>query len=115
MYNAKSDFLNKYVDVLHKIVSPDTYSCDLCNLTHGNFTEKKRWKNYRENSNSEFVFMYKDQFLDTYLDLNIENLTFPAVFKKEGSVIEILFDSKVISSLSSVEDLIDLLQQYERG
>ncbi len=113
VYNAKSDILNKYLDAVHKIVSPTTYSCDLCNLTHGSFSEKQIWKDFREKTSSELVFMYKDEFLGAYSDLNIENLTFPLVFKKENSVIEILFDSKVVTSLSSVKDLIDLVKQYD--
>lgn len=114
VYNAQSDFLNKYIDVVHKIVSPSTYSCNLCSLTHGNFVEKKKWKNYRENTNLELMFMYKDEFLKTYSNLTIEKLAFPVIFrKKDSEVIEVVFDSGVVSSLSSVEELIDLLRQYE--
>ncbi len=40
VYNADSGKLNVLFDVGHKIVSPGTYKCDLCTLTHGTFTER---------------------------------------------------------------------------
>jgi len=45
IYNAHSDIWNKYIDFAHKIISPSTYACDLCSLTHGNYSEKKFGKN----------------------------------------------------------------------
>ncbi|WP_025665070.1 hypothetical protein [Aquimarina megaterium] len=111
VYNAKSDIWNKYFDNLHKIISPTTYSCDLCSLTHGNFSEKKVWKSFRENSNYKFVFMYKDEFLRMYSYLEDKNFGFPVIFQKQGEKIDVLFDSKEISSLNSVEELIEFLKK----
>lgn len=111
VYNTKSDIWNKYLDNLHKIISPATYSCDLCSLTHGNFSEKKIWKDFRENSDYKFVFMYKDEFLKTYSYPEGENFDFPIIFQKQGEKINVLFDSKKILSLNSTEKLIGFLKQ----
>ena len=41
VYNAKSGTLNAAIDYFHKIVSPETYDCNLCILTYDNFGKKK--------------------------------------------------------------------------
>jgi hypothetical protein len=42
VYNAKSGVGNAIADSIHKFVSPETYPCQLCDLTHGYFWEKKQ-------------------------------------------------------------------------
>jgi hypothetical protein len=62
VYNAKSGLGNRAFDFAHKIISPSTYQCDLCNLTHGNFGEKEEWKKFRESSGIEMEFYYIEDF-----------------------------------------------------
>ena len=62
VYNARSDKINKLIDFAHKIISPSTYSCDLCTLTHTNFGQRKDWKAFLENSSYLLHVYYKDQF-----------------------------------------------------
>ena len=42
IYNAKSGLVNEMIDVAHKIVSPRTYDCNLCAMSYGTFTKKKK-------------------------------------------------------------------------
>lgn len=114
MYNAKSDIWNKYLDNIHKIVSPGTYNCDLCSLTHGGFSEKKVWKGFRKNSNFEFVFMYKNEFLNIYANTEYEKLSFPVILQKQEKKLVVLFDSEKLATLNSVEELVDCIEK-ERG
>ena len=46
IYNAKSGFFNSVMDYVHKFVSPETYSCNLCTLTYDNTGKKNEWANY---------------------------------------------------------------------
>ncbi|MBQ4818437.1 GTPase [Aquimarina sp. MMG016] len=108
VYNAKSGFWNKSIDMVHKILSPSTYSCDLCSLTHGNFSENQIWKEFRENSNYDFAFIYKDEFLDKY---QIPNLKLPVIFEKDEGDLKLLIDDEELSKLTSVESLISLVKQ----
>ena len=39
VYNAGSGKLNALFDMAHKIVSPTTYECSLCALTHDAFQD----------------------------------------------------------------------------
>ncbi len=104
VYNAKSGAVNGLIDIGHKIISPQTYSCSLCALTHGNFSEKKEWKNIRENSGIEMEFLHKDEFLETY-KLEAE---LPAVFISDCSVKQ-LISAKELNNLSSLNSLIELV------
>lgn len=111
VYNVKSDIWNKYLDNLHKIISPATYPCDLCSITHGNFSKKKAWKDFRENSDYGFIFMYKDEFLGAYSNLEDKSFSFPIIFQKQGEKIDLLYDSERLSSLNSAEELIEFLKK----
>jgi hypothetical protein len=35
VYNADSGLFNSIAEAAHKIVSPQTYRCDLCRITYG--------------------------------------------------------------------------------
>jgi hypothetical protein len=39
VYNADSGVFNLVTDIAHKIFSPQTYACQLCCITHGNFED----------------------------------------------------------------------------
>ena len=45
IYNAQKGRLNSLIDYIHKTVSPGTYSCNLCAITH-NFKKKIKWDNF---------------------------------------------------------------------
>ena len=46
IYNAESGLFNAVSDYLHKVISPDTYACSLCQITYGNLGMKKKWKDF---------------------------------------------------------------------
>ncbi|WP_273567857.1 hypothetical protein [Maribacter halichondriae] len=57
IYNADSGFRNAIIDGAHKILSPNTYECNLCELTFGAFTENKVWAKFRKGvRNSHGIF-----------------------------------------------------------
>ncbi len=66
VYNANSGLWNTIMDSLHKTASPDTYSCALCKLTYGVFTEVKEWKEFRQSFNGDMVFYHIDEFEKLY-------------------------------------------------
>ncbi len=109
IYNAKSDFWSKSLDMAHKIISPDTYACYLCSLTHDSFSEKEIWKSFREKSSVELIFMYKNEFLKKYP--GDKEYDFPMILQEQQQRFAILLDSKKITSFKSVEELIVTLQK----
>lgn len=76
VYNADTGRLNAYMDILHKMISPSTYPCSLCAITHGTFTKKKEWADFLERSNLSMTFLHKDEW-DRQDQL-------PAIFTKDA-------------------------------
>ncbi len=62
VYNANSGKLNAALDSLHKLVSPATYSCALCSLTHGNYKIRRNWKAFLDRSAIPIEVIHKDEF-----------------------------------------------------
>ena len=44
IYNAKSGLVNELLDFAHKIISPETYNCNLCAITYGTFAMDKNYE-----------------------------------------------------------------------
>ena len=101
VYNAKSDIINSTFDFAHKIISPKTYSCSLCKLTHGNFGESKIWKEFRENSNLEMEFLHKDEFEDNYTERD----GYPIVYEAVDKELEIKLSPEELSKIESIVEL----------
>ena len=59
VYNANSGFVSSLLDIGHKVISPDTYSCNLCKMTYGVVGEREEWKRYRESSKDEMEFLHQ--------------------------------------------------------
>lgn len=108
VYNANSGFWSKNIDFAHKIISPATYSCSLCALTHGKFKQKEEWRNFRENSPVNIDFLYKNDFLAKNPGYKG---TFPVVFlKKLDGNLEVVMDNEVLKQLDTAKQLIVGLQ-----
>jgi len=103
VYNAKSDYWSKKLDFAHKIISPTTYNCNLCALTHGNFGETEIWKDFRENSKIDMKFIHKDQFQKEYPQIEA---IFPIIFKKEDTELSVFMNAATLSQINSVDDLV---------
>lgn len=78
VYNADSGFFNLLKDVLHKLLSPNTYPCSLCDLTYGILGEKRRWIQYRKNLSIPQEYLHRDEFQMQY---NCSDSKFPAVYR----------------------------------
>ena len=107
VYNANSGKVNTWMDIGHKLISPDTYSCNLCSITHGIFTERDEWKKYREECNIDLEFLHKNEFEEKYKDADYE---YPIILKSAGGdQFEVLVTTEEINKLDSIEELIKLL------
>ena len=107
IYNAKSDRLSALLDFAHKIVSPSTYACDLCKLTHGNFGEHEAWKTFKETSDIPLTFYHIDEFEKHYS----KTFTYPLILKKEDEVLNVLLDANTITGYKTTEELIEAIKK----
>lgn len=106
VYNADSGFLNSLLDIGHKIIKPETYTCNLCSLTFGNFAENAKWKEFREGSAHEMEFLHRDEFEGKYgLKLDC-----PVILKEVGGKLEVAIDSARLNTFKSLDELIAAVQ-----
>ncbi len=107
VYNAKNDFMSKSLDFAHKIISPNTYQCNLCSLTYGNFGIKKEWQDFLNTIQMETKFMYANQYQQLFPN---QNQTFPAIFLVQNNQWKSLMSPKDFEDLQTLQQLIQLLE-----
>lgn len=101
VYNANSGTINSLLDSAHKIISPQTYDCKLCDLTYGVFKENDEWLRFREsinknntpassdsrdaNNNITLEFLHKDEFNNKYWSKWLPKYDFPIILSANES------------------------------
>jgi hypothetical protein len=111
VYNADSGLFNTLTDVAHKIFSPQTYSCNLCALTHSNFGMRKEWKKFIETLKLPVQFLHADEL--KALD-SVGNISLPVVLIREGERIETLVDADLINACQNIDELKQLIEDKLR-
>lgn len=107
VYNADSGKLNALLDSAHKIVSPSTYNCQLCQLTYGLVNEKQAWKQFREQLEDEVVFLHRDEFEKQFE----QKLKYPFLARVDNQNIELLLSAEEMSEIEDTEALITRVRQ----
>lgn len=102
VYNAKSSLSNKAFDFAHKILSPDTYSCELCSITHHQIGERQAWKDFREKSDYNMSFLYKNEFEEKFK----AHYNYPIILlKNDKNQLHLLMDKEAISAHNTADTL----------
>lgn len=109
IYNANSGKINGYLDALHKLVSPKTYSCNLCEITYGVFTENKTWKKFRTSGNFPMKFIHLDEFKKQYASKFGSKFTFPIVLLENKGELELFISTNELNGLKNAEGLIEMI------
>ena len=102
VYNADSGIFNTLTDMAHKIFAPESYSCNLCAITYGNFAIREEWKEFLETLDAGLEFLHRDEYIARY---GLTDTLLPAVFLKKGEALELWIAADEINRCSSVEDL----------
>ena len=106
VYNADSGVFNLASDFAHKIFSPQTYACNLCAVTHGNFGMKSAWRDYLKTLQIPFEFLHADEFKTKYA---AKNIRLPAVFSLRNGQIKQIINAESINSCRTIDDLKNLI------
>lgn len=114
IYNANSGKINGYLDALHKIVSPKTYDCNLCDITYGVFSENKVWKKFRTSCSLTMEFLHRDEFLKQYASKFGSKHTFPVVLIQNKGELELFISTEELNGLKNAGELIDLISEREK-
>ena len=102
VYNADSGLFNTLTDIAHKIFSPQTYSCNLCALTHSNFGIRSEWRQFVESLDRQVEFLHADELKTRYA---IAGLSLPVVLEKKDGKFEILLEADSINACQNIDDL----------
>jgi hypothetical protein len=108
VYNADSGFVNTLLDIGHKIVAPQTYSCNLCAITHSTFSMRDEWKRFVDGLKIPIEFLHRDELSRLY---GIHGATLPAVFRKTDGGLEVWISHEEINRCQSLDDLKRLVEQ----
>lgn len=111
VYNADSGFFNVIKDVLHKIISPSTYQCNLCALTYGTVKMKDEWKKFIDKLRIPADFLHRDEFLRMLKTHphNMNEAIFPSIFLRKGEKISLFAAHDEINKCKTLKDLMDLI------
>lgn len=111
VYNANAGKLNALIDSGHKIISPSTYDCKLCDLTYGVFKERKEWVRFRKSVMTPLTFLHKDKFLKAYASKWIPKYEFPIVLGVRNGELEVVISTKDCRALESLPALISSVER----
>lgn len=111
VYNAKTGLFNKLTDFAHKAISPATYNCSLCALTHGTFTIKQEWADYIKSLPLEAAFIYRDEW-----KFGADHTRYPLVaLQTREDEVEVLLGARQLRALKSLQELKQVLDAALRN
>ncbi|PZV87142.1 hypothetical protein CLV31_10114 [Algoriphagus aquaeductus] len=109
IYNANSGKFNAYLDMLHKVISPKTYPCQLCDITYGVSKIRPAWKEFREKSRLHMIFLHKDEWEEAFPG---KTIPLPSVLLDRGKGLEVILGASDWNGVG-LEDLMNRLTSLE--
>jgi hypothetical protein len=110
VYNANSGAKHTLLDSLHKVFSPKTYECNLCELTYGVISENRKWKAFRKNSDIEMTFLHKDEYQKKFKSKFEKLYDLPAVMYQDNYELSLLVGKDEINEITDVDVLIEKIK-----
>lgn len=111
VYNARSGTVNALLDAGHKLISPATYSCNLCALTHSTFSEKDVWKDFRNSLAIETEFLHSDEFEKAFASKFGHRFDYPIVLASVAGELQSLITTGVLNEIKEVSSLIEVVKR----
>lgn len=104
VYNADSGYFNMVVDIAHKLFSPATYPCRLCDVTYGVWRIRPEWEAFVAEAPAQFVFLHRDEFHQQYPDW--QDYALPAILLGgQGQPLREGVPAKQLNQLGSVAEM----------
>jgi hypothetical protein len=108
VYNANGGLFNTVADIAHKFLSPNTYRCQLCALSHSHFTMRKEWKSFLKSLSVDCEFLHADQFRNRYPDKLVD---LPAIFREKADGMWVCLSAVMINRCGSLDELKRLIAE----
>ncbi|NJB70808.1 hypothetical protein GGR42_001270 [Saonia flava] len=120
VYNANSGIHNAILDSAHKMLSPETYACNLCDITYGTIKEDKIWRKYRKSNKNmvkahnpkglEMQFLHKNEFIKKFDHQDDDPYSYPIVFAIINGYMEVFIHTEILNVVETSEELIELIE-----
>lgn len=110
VYNANSGAKNALLDSAHKVLSPKTYECRLCELTFGLISENKKWKAFRKSSDIEMIFLHKDEYQKNFKSKFEQLYDLPVILHQDNYDLSLLMSKGELNQIEDVEVLIQKIK-----
>ena len=107
VYNADSGVFNALTDAAHKILSPQTYPCSLCALTHSALGMRREWKQFLDGLGVPLEFLHADELRARHPAA--AGVPLPAVFRRRGEGLEVFVGAEEINACRSGDELKQLI------
>ena len=108
VYNAEAGLLNGIMDSIHKVVSPSTYTCDLCAITYGLTTMNSEWRAWLEQLDMPAQFFHRADFRKAWPDANMR---LPAILMEKDDRLTTLVAADAFEGIKHVDQLIAVLEE----
>ena len=109
-YRAQRGVFNTINHTMHRVFSPATYECRLCQFTFSAIGMLRPWKNFLESRPEAKIFYHRREFTEDFPEITAE---LPLILKMEpgDSQPRILMDRDDIESCDDVDELMDRLER----
>lgn len=107
IYNAEAGLAHGLVDSLHKLVSPRTYSCGLCAITHGFATMRPAWRDWLAKLDIPAEFFHRADFAAAWPGVEI---ALPAILIERRGMLEPIVSAAEFGEIDTVDALIAVLE-----
>lgn len=106
VYNANAGVNNSLLDSVHKILSPKTYECRLCELTFGIVSENRKWKKFRKESDIEMIFFHKDEYKRKFKSKFEKLYDLPVILYQDNYDLSLMIGKDELNQIEDVDTLI---------
>jgi hypothetical protein len=109
VYALDGGLFNDLTNFAHKIVSPQTYPCNLCTLTSGMVSKKREWTDFLRGLGVKTELLHRNEFAQRYPTIKH---SLPAAFRVTGDAEpELLITSDELNACRDLDALISLVSE----
>ena len=112
VYAADSGLLNTAIDMAHKVLSPETYPCQLCALTYGPLGMRRRWAAFVRRLPHPALFLHRNEFVRGYPGTEA---VLPALLMEEEGRLSVLVDGDAVRGCRDLDELMTLVEARASG
>jgi hypothetical protein len=106
IYNADGGLVNGALDLLHKMLSPSTYACRLCDVTYGPLGMKRGWREVVDALPLPVTFLHRDEWQATFPG---DATALPAILLERDGGLSTVISAADFDGIRSLEALKALL------